>query len=376
MPNRLLISVLAAGLAAGGAAPPAAAQDHTEFRHAIRHSVREAVRDARRSVRDAIRDAAREVRAALRDSRGVRHDVRDAMRDVNRSMRQLDRELGRIRVEDLDVRLDHDIRVRINDVVDTRVRLSGAAGAALRQSMDADPCADRWGDDDDRQVCEVRESTLPAGPLTVDAGQNGGIRVEGADRSDIRVQAIVRTNARTDDRAKELAGAVEVLSGSGHVSARGPSTGRRESWSVSYRIQVPRSTNLELDAHNGGITISGVSGDIHFDTSNGGVKLADLGGDVRGRTRNGGLHVELAGRQWDGSGLDVETTNGGVVLDIPDGYNARLETRTVNGGFRTDFPITVQGELNFRRGVSTTLGSGGAPVRVRTTNGGLRINRR
>jgi hypothetical protein len=66
----------------------------------------------------------------------------------------------------------------------------------------------------------------------------------------------------------------------------------------------------------------------------------------------------------------------GVNLWIPEGYNADLTTRTVNGGFRTDFPMTIQGELSPRHGISTTLGAGGPPVRVRTTNGGLRINKR
>ena len=60
----------------------------------------------------------------------------------------------------------------------------------------------------------------------------------------------------------------------------------------------------------------------------------------------------------------------------PTPYNAQLETRTVNGGFRFDYPLTLSGELSPRRGISTTLGSGGAPVRVRTTNGGLRLQRR
>jgi DUF4097 and DUF4098 domain-containing protein YvlB len=86
--------------------------------------------------------------------------------------------------------------------------------------------------------------------------------------------------------------------------------------------------------------------------------------------------VALGGSQWDGEGLDVETSNGGVTLAIPEQYNAQLETRTVNGGFRFDYPLTLTGELTPRRGISTTLGAGGAPVRVRTTNGGLRIERR
>jgi hypothetical protein len=43
---------------------------------------------------------------------------------------------------------------------------------------------------------------------------------------------------------------------------------------------------------------------------------------------------------------------------------------------RVDFPITIQGELTARKGISTTLGAGGPLVRVRTTNGGVKIARR
>jgi hypothetical protein len=247
----------------------------------------------------------------------------------------------------------------------------------LGQARDDDPCRDRGRDRDRYTHCEVREESMAAGPLTVDAGTNGGIRVVAWDESSIRVQAVVQASARVEARARELASNVRLMVGGGHVSASGPErTDRRESWSVSYRINVPRRNDLDLRARNGGITIEGVAGDIKFDTNNGGVRLTDLGGTVRGETHNGGLNIALSGRQWEGEGLDVITTNGGVTLAIPDGYNAQLETRTVNGGFRSDFPLTVQGELSFRRGISATLGSGGAPVRVRTTNGGVKVSRR
>ena len=189
---------------------------------------------------------------------------------------------------------------------------------------------------------------------------------------------MVQASAREEADAKRLAGEVEVQAGGGRVTARGPdrSNGAREWWSVSYRISVPRRTDLDLNASNGGITIANVAGTIRFDTTNGGVRLADVGGAVNGRTRNGGVRIALGGNHWDGEGLDVETSNGGVTLSIPEPYNAQLETRTVNGGFRFDYPLTITGELSPRRGISTALGSGGAPVRVRTTNGGLRIERR
>jgi DUF4097 and DUF4098 domain-containing protein YvlB len=138
---------------------------------------------------------------------------------------------------------------------------------------------------------------------------------------------------------------VQVQTGGGRVSSSGPDPSRREWWSVSYPINVPRKNDLELNARNGGIIITGVNGNIRFDTTN-------------------------------GDGIDVETSNGGVTVAVPEGYNAQLETRTVNGGFRSDIPITIQGELSSRRGISTQLGSGGPMVRVRTTNGGLKIGRR
>lgn len=268
------------------------------------------------------------------------------------------------------------VRVRVVDRTANRIIETARTRIVVEQSTSDDPCRDRGWDNDDYTFCEVREQTMAAGPLTVDAGRNGGIRVDGWDRNDIQVRAIVNTHARNENDAKELAAGVQILAGSGKVTSTGPSTGRREWWSVSYRISVPRTNDLDLTANNGGITITGVIGSIRFATSNGGVRLSDLGGDVRGETHNGGLNVALGGNRWDGPGLDVETTNGGVTLSIPEGYNADLTTRTSNGGFRTDSPMTIQGELSPRRGISTTLGSGGAPVRVRTTNGGLTIQKR
>ena len=141
---------------------------------------------------------------------------------------------------------------------------------------------------------------MSAGPLTVDAGTNGGIRIEGWDRNEIHVQAVINTHARSEADAKQLASGVQIQAGSGKVTATGPSTERREGWSVSFRINVPRHNDLDLNANNGGVSISGVSGNIRFDTNNGGVRLIDIGGDVKGATHNGGLNVLLGGTHWDG----------------------------------------------------------------------------
>jgi DUF4097 and DUF4098 domain-containing protein YvlB len=143
---------------------------------------------------------------------------------------------------------------------------------------------------------------------------------------------------------------------------------------VSYEILVPRRSDVSVKTHNGGISFSDVRGRIEFEAQNGGVSLQRLAGAVHGRTRNGGLSIDLAGDRWDGEGLDVSTTNGGISLTLPENYSAQLETSTVNGGLKVDFPVTVQGRID--RELSLNLGSGGARVRAVTTNGGVSVRRK
>jgi DUF4097 and DUF4098 domain-containing protein YvlB len=114
---------------------------------------------------------------------------------------------------------------------------------------------------------------------------------------------------------------------------------------------------------------------MDFSAMNGGISLNEVAGDVRGRTTNGGVNVNLSGTSWKGKGLDLQTTNGGVRLSMPQNFAAHLEASTVNGGFRSDLDLSVKLK-DMRRGVNinSNINGGGAPIRVVTTNGGVVIN--
>lgn len=231
-----------------------------------------------------------------------------------------------------------------------------------------------WSDDDSKRYCEVREILITDGRerIAVDAGKNGGIRVEGWNRDEIRLRVKVVANARTEAAAEELARAVTIETGA-TIHPEVPEARRRAWASVSFELMVPRRSDLALETHNGGISIAAVAGDVTFRALNGGVELVDLAGRIQGHTTNGGLEIHLTGTEWQGDGLDVETTNGGVELVIPDGYSARLETGTVNGKLYFDFPVTVQGRLDRR--LEADLGRGGRTIRAVTTNGGVEVRR-
>ena len=234
---------------------------------------------------------------------------------------------------------------------------------------------DDWGDRRTDRYCEVRDFTMDAvaGVLTVDGGRNGGITVEGWNQNSIRVLAKVQAWSRDDD-AEAMVRDISVDTGR-TISADIPGSGRRRGAAVSFRLSVPRASDLSLETRNGSISITDVVGAIEFRARNGAIRLDDVGGDVQGRTTNGRVSVTLGGSEWDGRGLDVETTNGRVTLQVPEGFRADLTIGTVNGRFETDIPITVQGRLNRRR-LTTELNGGGPAVRVVTTNGRVYLKER
>lgn len=248
---------------------------------------------------------------------------------------------------------------------------------AENKSKNKDFCSSyNYSSNDKVSFKETREVNLPAGSLVnVDGKRNGGISVKGENRADILVRACVQTVGATEEEARAAAKNIRIETGS---QIRAESADDESNSAISYEIRVPRSTNLKLSAHNGGISISSVEGSVVFETTNGGISLSDVAGDVRGKTRNGGVSVNLSGDRWRGGGLDVETTNGGVNLSMPENYRARVETGTVNGGFRSGIAGLSVGEDdnrgNRRKRVSADLNGGGAPVRVMTTNGGVTIN--
>lgn len=258
--------------------------------------------------------------------------------------------------------------------------LSGSAAAA--QDFDSEDWLDRCRRDESRddkaKACEVRELALKPqrGPLSIDPDVNGGVSVVAWDRDSIAIFVKVMAWARSDDAADALVRDVEVVAQGSTIRAAGPSpSGRGQSWSVSFHVYVPRRTDLTARTTNGPLEVDGVKGTLDLAAHNGPVSLVGVAGDVRVRVQNGPLHVELDGDRWDGAGLDAETVNGPAVLAIPAGYSARLETGTVNGPLTIRFPLTVTIQGRMPERLSTTLGQGGAPVRVVTTNGPMVIRR-
>jgi len=223
---------------------------------------------------------------------------------------------------------------------------------------------------------------------------NGGVSALGeSGRADVAVTAKIRGGGKTRKSAEACLAAIELISErSGTVDHRLAwrwTKTRHDDWSadVAYRIIAPSRLALDVDTHNGGVTVREFAGDCRLITHNGGVKAEGIAGRLHAHTHNGGISASVSGEH-----VVLQTHNGGVHLDA--GATRRIggEVTSHNGGLRIDLGKqtateltceTHNGGLNCsadlknmhasRTRVFGQLGDGGPPLTVRTYNGGVRI---
>jgi DUF4097 and DUF4098 domain-containing protein YvlB len=231
---------------------------------------------------------------------------------------------------------------------------------------------------------------------------NGGVTIEAWDRDEVRVQAEKKVRAGSDEDAKKVMDQVHIdvsqTGGGLKVETRLPKrgengflgwlTGNDVNIDVEYHVWVPRdaavdagSTNggvrltgtrgrARLESTNGGLTAQKVTGDLTLETTNGSIRVEDSAGAVQASTTNGGIDVSLDDVP-NGSDLSFETTNGGVKVQLPRDIRVSLDAATSNGSVASDFEVAGAGKS--RRHVAGDINGGGGKLRVRTTNGGIRI---
>jgi hypothetical protein len=259
----------------------------------------------------------------------------------------------------------------------TALLIGASALTAAAQTAPAfnSTCNEQTNGGDKHSYCETRDLTLSApstGALLVDAQRNGGITVRSWSGTDVRVRARVQSWADDDATAKANVDNIKISTVNDKLLAN--SAANENSWSVSYELLVPEKVALDLRTHNGGISLDGVRGAVKFEAENGGVNIVGDGGDVRGRTKNGGISITLNGKKWEGKGLDVSTTNGGISWKIPADYTAKIYSSTTRGRISNDF-TSIKDKPRLDNEVALAMGKGGAPIKAVTTNGGISIRR-
>jgi hypothetical protein len=199
---------------------------------------------------------------------------------------------------------------------------------------------------------------------------NGTVEVQGWDQDVVEVHAVKTAKLKESDLARV---SIEV-----HATAQGVSVATRYPQNegvevaVQYTIHVPHSARVEhLGTVNGTLIVAGVDRVEELHTVNGNIEVYGADSTVHAHTTNGNVRLELSSVHGV-SGTLVETTNGSVLLALPANAQADLEARCLNGNFLSELPVAMENSLRPRE-LHGKLGQGGAPIKLHTINGGIRV---
>jgi DUF4097 and DUF4098 domain-containing protein YvlB len=161
---------------------------------------------------------------------------------------------------------------------------------------------------------------------------------------------------------------------------------------VQIEIRAPRTAVLNLHTGDGGIDVSGITGNITADTGDGHIKVLDANGNLHATTGDG--HIQVSGRfdalylktgdghieatAQSGSTMSgawaLRSGDGSVTLRLPDAFAADLDIHTSDGHIDVGFPITMAGRMDSHE-IKGKLNGGGGLLSLRTGDGSIHLER-
>ena len=278
----------------------------------------------------------------------------------------------------------------------------GALGGWLRSLLAGVPWSER------AEVLETLHLPAPRGGVLRLEHSNGRTRVVGEDRADVEVRMQKVARAESHDAAERLAQSIRLGTSEREAAleleVEVPRRWNRRG-SVNLELRVPRGTRVELVASNGKLCVADLAAGLRVRSSNVAVRVEDVRGDVDihasnakvhctgicgrllARTSNGKIEVERHRGGLDASssnglihaevesvegGIVLATSNGRIALDLPDEVDADVDLRVDNGVIRNQRSLHRCSRSRAGR-LTGTLGRGGVPIKLRTSNGSISL---
>jgi len=160
------------------------------------------------------------------------------------------------------------------------------------------------------------------------------------------------------------------------VSEGLPSSLRRLPYRIDYTVVVPEYTDLDITVFDGDLSLADVYGGIVFTVQRGRIVLSGIGGTVAGKLATGAARIELTGRSWRGSGLNLQVGVGDIVLSVPRGFAADVmlaASTPLDIRYPLDRGPEAPPESSFVLRTYGRFGVGGPELQLMTARGSIRV---
>ncbi|NDU76253.1 DUF4097 family beta strand repeat protein [Actinomadura sp. DSM 109109] len=207
-----------------------------------------------------------------------------------------------------------------------------------------------------------RTYTAPAGTSGLKITADGGrIEVTASDSPGIRVtERLTWSNDKNRPKARHVSeGSTLRLSSSCGRNVMGFGA-----CGVSYRVQVPRDTPVEIDNQDGTIRASGLGGTVRLRSGSGAVRATDLRATaVTIDSDDGPVHVS-------GRATDADLRSGSGAVTATRLTSERLKVRASDGGVRVSGRVAAA-DLGSGSGAIVLDGLAADRITVRSDDGGI-----
>ena len=227
---------------------------------------------------------------------------------------------------------------------------------------------------------EIVEQNYPLDPNAKFTLKNdeGSVRIYGADRPEMKLQAIKK--AYTKDRLRKIDVNVAVQPGNVSIKTKYPPKPKwglsDRSGTVDYVIVLPWSCDLQqVELGNGELLIDGMRGnEVRARLGSGRLFGHNCFTDLHLSIGNGGLDVAYDWWEKHTIALDTTIAEGSARLFIPSDAQFRLHAETVNGHIVNDFSSKEDRTPGEQATIDLSVGTDpNANLKVRALDGSINI---
>jgi hypothetical protein len=235
------------------------------------------------------------------------------------------------------------------------------------------------------------------GTVTLSAAPAGSIIIEGWERNEVEVNASIELQAPSAPDLDRIAAinTFVVDEDTNHIRIMTSGTHDRAfmkrmtknfpkaliglPWKIDYHIKIPALTDLEVDAGNGPISLSGVEGTMRLNALHCDANLSLTGGLVSVLIQSGTINLAIPVRSWHGLGSEIKLASGNLNLDLMPGFSADINAEVLRlGEIKNGFAELQPLERNSitSRSVRARAGSGGATLTLTVGDGVITIRQK
>ena len=235
------------------------------------------------------------------------------------------------------------------------------------------------------------------GTVTLSAAPAGSIIIEGWERNEVEVSASIELQAPSAADLDRLSAIntfvvdedtnhIRIMTSGTHdrafmkrMTKNFPKSLIGLPWKIDYHIKIPALADLEVDAGNGPISLSGVEGALRLNALNSDANLSLTGGLGSVIVQSGTINLTIPARSWHGLGSEIKLASGNLNVDLMPGFSADINAEVLRlGEIKSSFSDLQPRERNSMtpRSVRARAGSGGATLTLTVGDGTIVIRQK